>query len=299
MTTAYLDAAREGQNQWWRYVIAVLLILFVWLIVGSTPLLIAATAVMLDGNPLTALNPENGTLTGVPPLATFLLIMTSFVSFFLGTVIAVRLVHRRRFTSLITPAPAVSWQRIAQGFGVWFVLAAAIAAVEAVLYPERYHLTLDPGQLLPFVAAAVVLIPIQTSAEELFFRGYLLQGFGLLTRSPLVLSLLSGLLFMLPHLGNPEVAQNFWLLVAFYFSFGAYLAWVSLKDDSLELALGVHAANNLFSAVFVNYTGSALTTPSIFTVSVLDAGYNLAGVVAAYGVFYWIFFWRRRKAGSV
>ena len=58
---------------------------------------------------------------------------------------------------------------------------------------------------LPFVLAALLLTPLQCAAEELVFRGYVLQGLGRLLRNPLVLVVLSGLLFAIPHLLNPEV----------------------------------------------------------------------------------------------
>lgn len=35
-------------------------------------------------------------------------------------------------------------------------------------------------------------------------------------------------------------------------------------DGGLEAAIGIHAANNLFAAIFVNYENSALPTPSVF-----------------------------------
>jgi hypothetical protein len=288
--THYLDAVRQGYNQWWRYLAAILFILIVWLILGSLPIIAASVVIALDDDPRTQLNPQTGAFEGLDPLWNFALLMVSFVLFFAGVALAVTLIHRRRFVSLITPDGAVNWVRVAQGFGAWFVLAAAVAVVEATLYPTRYQVTLDWARFVLFVPLALILIPIQTTSEELFFRGYVLQGAGLLTRNPIVLSGLSGVLFMLPHWGNPEVAADFWLLSLFYFGFGAFLAFVSLRDNGLELAIGVHAANNLFAGLFANYQGSALQTPSIFTVSVLDPVYNVVGALVAMVVFYAVFF---------
>ncbi|MBI3244243.1 MAG: CPBP family intramembrane metalloprotease [Chloroflexi bacterium] len=287
---SYLDVAQQGKNQWWRFLIAVPFILFVWLIVGSLPLVAAVIILKADGNPATDVDLNTGQLIGVDPLWSFLLLMISFVIFLVGVIIAVILIHRRPPRTLITAASAVNWKRVGQGFLVWGLLAAAMSAVESILYPGRYQLEFDLARFIPFAIASVILIPIQTTAEEFFFRGYLLQGFGLLIKNPVVLSLLSGFLFMLPHLANPEVAVNFWLLVLFYFSFGTFLAWVSLKDNSLELALGVHAGNNLFTALFANYKGGALITPAVFTVGELDAVYNLVGSLVSIGLFYLWFF---------
>ncbi len=287
---SYLAVARQGKNQWWRFLIAVPFILFGWLIIGSLPLVAAVIVLRVDGNPATDIDPATGQLIGVDPLWSFLLLMISFAIFLGGVISAVMLIHQRHPRTLITPASAVNWKRVGQGFVVWGLLAAAMSIVESILYPGRYQLAFDLARFIPFAIASLILIPIQTTAEEFFFRGYLLQSFGLLTKNPIVLSLLSGFLFMLPHLANPEVAVNFWLLVLFYFSFGAFLAWVSLKDNSLELALGVHAGNNLFTVLFANYPNGALITPAVFTVGELDAVYNLAGSLVSIGLFYLWFF---------
>jgi hypothetical protein len=91
---------------------------------------------------------------------------------------------------------------------------------------------------------------------------------------------------MLPHLANPEVRTDFVLMPAYYFGIGLLLALVTLRDNRLELAVGAHAANNLFSSLVANYVNSALPTPSVFTVSRLDALYALAAFVVTAVIFY-------------
>ena len=293
MSVGYLDAAEEGKNEWWRYLIAVALILFFWLVLGSIPVVAAAAVVLTDDNPATGVGPFG--LTGVDPLLNFILLMFSFVAFLLGITIAVRFVHRRPLRSLVTPAPRIDWRRLGQGFAIWIALVALIALVEAVLFPDRYQLTFQAARFLPFVPLALLLLPLQTTAEELLFRGYVLQGFGRLTRNWFILAFLSGFLFMLPHLANPEVSAGPALLALFYFSLGAFLALITLKDNGLELALGAHAGNNLFTALLVNYEGGALTTPAILTATELDPLFNLVASLVAMAVFYWLVFARRRK----
>jgi membrane protease YdiL (CAAX protease family) len=147
---------------------------------------------------------------------------------------------------------------------------------------------------LPFVIPVLLLVPIQTSSEELLFRGYLLQAFGLKIRNWLVLCFLSGLFFALPHAGNPEVSVNFWLVMAYYFSTGMFLAFITLKDQRLELALGVHAANNIFTSLFANYKVSVLPTPALFTIQTLDATFALAAYLLSIVVF-WLVFFRKKE----
>ncbi len=282
---AYLDLAHSGKNEWWRYIIAVLLILFMWQILGALPgavLLIWST--LRDGLPLGSdFGNFPGTTTG------FIVLMLASVFFMCGIYLAIRFIHRRPFLTLITPARSIVWRRLFQGFAVWFILAALMSGIEAFLYPGRYDWSLDMNRFLQFVFLALIFVPIQTSAEELFFRGYILQGIGLRKRNIWILSAISGLLFGLPHLLNPEASVNYPLLFLYYFSFGFSLAYITLREGRLELALGAHAANNLFSFIFANYTSSVLPTPSLFTITVLDAVYSVPAALIGMVIFIWLF----------
>jgi membrane protease YdiL (CAAX protease family) len=281
----YLELAQQGKNEWWRYLASLGLIGFLWFFIGSIPYLILTIYVIADSSPDTYIDQTAVTIMGVDPVIPFVAVMLSFVAFFIGIYLAVRFIHQRPFRTLVAPV-SIRWGRMAQAFVLWAILAALIAALEAYFYPGRYQLTFDPVPFLIFAVLSIIFIPIQTSAEELFFRAYMLQTTGLRVRNALVLCMLSGFLFMLPHLANPEVTSDTIFIVFFYYAFGAFLALVTLKDGGLELALGVHAANNLFTAIFANYVGSALSTPAIFTASELDINFNLVSVLVAMAVFY-------------
>jgi CAAX protease family protein len=294
----YLDAARLGHNQWWRYALAIGLIVFATLFVGGLPLAVAVIFFAAGGDPATAVNPTNGALNGVNPALSLALTLFPFVMAFCAILISARLIHGRPAASLVAPGRPIRWGRVAQGFAAWFVVGAAISLVEAIIFPGRYSLTLDPGRLLPFALVAVLLFPIQSSSEELFFRGYLLQGLALLTRNRLLLAVVTGLIFAALHIENPEVGAEFWLVMAFYFVFGVVLALITLRDGGLELALGVHAANNLFTALIANFKGSAVESPAIFTAAGFTPWYSLVSTLVGLAVIYGVFFGRRRELNS-
>jgi membrane protease YdiL (CAAX protease family) len=132
---------------------------------------------------------------------------------------------------------------------------------------------------------------MQTTAEELVFRGYAMQGLGLLTHRPALIAIASSLIFTAPHLLNPEVHEHGLLIMAAnYFVIGMLLATITLRDGRLELAIGLHAVNNVFLALIANYEGSALTTESIFTARELDPVYSLVTMIVGTLVFHrWMF----------
>ena len=292
----FLDLARQGKNEWWRYVLAVVLILFMWQILGAMPsaFLLFVTFLRLGSKALDLpINPATSYTA-----AGFVAIMLASVFFMGGIYLALRFIHRRPFRTLVTVSPRLDWRRLLQGFGVWFGLAALMSGLEALLYPGRYVWTNNLGHFLPFVALALLFIPIQTSAEELFFRSYVLQGVGLRLRNIWLLSAISGVLFGLPHLLNPEASINYPLLALYYISFGFALAYITLREGRLELALGAHAANNLFSVLIANYAVTALPSPSLFSIRTLDAVFSVPVALLGLLVFIYLFIgpWRRESS---
>jgi membrane protease YdiL (CAAX protease family) len=167
-----------------------------------------------------------------------------------------------------------------------------VSIFEAILYPGRYDLSLDPGKFIIYALFALLLIPIQASCEELFFRGYLMQGLGLRIRGIVILPVVSGLIFGLLHLANPEmsVLSGAWMLAVSYFIVGFFAALITLLDGGLELALGLHAANNLYTALVANTTISALASESIFKVKEIDPLYGLISLSIGLVIFYLLAF---------
>lgn len=273
-TERYLDLAREGRNDGWRYALGAVTIAFFWLVLGYVPYL------LLVGSGVEA-----------NPLLDFTAVNFSIFMMLAGLAVAVKLIHRRPLLSLVSADARVDWRRIGRGALVWTVIATVIVVVEHLLFPGRYYLSFNLERFLPFFAAVLVLTPIQCAAEELVFRGYAMQGLGLLTRRPAVIAAASSLAFTVPHLLNPEVGHHGVLIMAAnYFAIGLLLATVTLRDGRLELAIGLHAVNNVLLALVANYEGSALMTESIYTARELDPVYSLVTLIVGAAAFHgWIF----------
>ena len=290
----YLEVARQGKNDWWRYLISFPAILVTWLFIGSIPVVILMMYVSLDGDPATDFSGTG--FVGIPVLLEFLITMVSFIPLLAATLLAVRFIHERPLKTLITAHAHIRWRRVLAGAGVWLLIAALLSTVESILYPGRYVLTFQPV-LLIFALLALILTPLQTSAEEVFFRGYLLQWMGLRSKNQWLLSILNGALFFLPHAANPEMATDSILIGLGYFAIGFFFTLITLQDRGMELALGMHAANNLFAGLFANYSVTALPSPSLFTVQTLDPVYSLVSLVVGMIAFYVVFF-RLTRSGS-
>ena len=298
--TTYLDQAKQGHGSVWRYIAGTLSILFIWLIIGGV-----ATAFLLigigifRGVPLLDLAQLvlDPTLLGYIPY--YLVLNAGFLFFLFGLWLSVRLIHGRSVLSLVTWRSSVNWRRVGVGFIAWALLLGVGTLVEYLVSPETFTVTFDASIFIPFALLAIIITPLQTTAEELFFRGYLVQAGSLISRKWIFLSIWSGVLFALPHFTNPEVAANTGVVLLTFFVLGAFLTWISLKDGTIELAIGIHAANNLMAGLLVTFPESVLPTPAILTTTHFDPVFSLIAEVLFCALFYLLVFVRRSKAKPV
>lgn len=279
------NSPSESRPSIWRWVLGTLLIVLVWQIAGT---LLTIVAAVLAGMTFEEFLPDAGFTIGdlAPDRAALVLvvIMVSFIPFFVANFFAYRFILERKAIYLLTSVGRFSFRRVMSGFAVWLILGLVGTLIAAVLTPGSVTWTFNPAGILPFVLVAILLIPIQTTAEELFFRGWLLQWTDNGRRNAYVLALVNGLLFAFPHLTNPEVAGDDLIRSVSYVAVGAAWAWVTLRDRSLELAIGAHAANNISGVLLVGYDGSAIPSISLWNMGRIPIEHeiviNLAGALA-------------------
>ena len=305
-TSRFAGLARKGQNAPWRYIVSIVCILFLWTGLGGLLYIVPGTLAENDGDPSTYVNGQTFEVVGYP-IAEFAALTLGFGFVWVGLFIAIRYIHRRPFLTLVTGYRRVRWRRVWRGFWIYLLLAAVAFSISYLLNSEDFRLVIEPRTLLVFVAVVMALVPVQAAAEELLFRGYLLQLFGLATSNVLILSLTSGALFVLPHLGNPEmpaVDEGFWIACINFAVFGFLMAAVTLKDGGIELAVGAHVANNVFAFPMVNFNETLLDTPSVFelldtTLTYTDLAYTIAVSVAFYLLVFRVFDHKHKTENSV
>jgi membrane protease YdiL (CAAX protease family) len=159
----------------------------------------------------------------------------------------------------------VRWRRVCNGALVWLILMAVYLIADGVLFPQNYALQFDLPKFIILCVISLILIPLQTTSEELMFRGYLAQGVAGWTKSRIWAIVIPGVVFGLMHSFNPEVAEyGFLAAMPQYIFFGLVFGVVAVLDDGIELPIGMHAVNNVFLSIFVTNKASALQTDAIF-----------------------------------
>ena len=180
-----------------------------------------------------------------------------------GVFFWVKYVHNQRIRTLTTTRKKVDWKRVFFAFSVWGFITAFFIFIDYQVSPEDYIFNFQLEPFLYLVLIAVLLIPLQTSFEEYFFRGYLMQGLGVASKNRWFPLIFTSLIFGLLHIANPEVEKLGYGILVYYIGTGFFLGIITLMDEGLELALGFHAANNLITALLVTANWTAFQTNSV------------------------------------
>jgi len=242
------------------------------------------------------------------PNTTFFLMLLIFVFTMLGILVVVKYLHKLRIIDIITTRERVDWKRILFAFGLWGIFTLCSTIIVYFASPESFVFNFKPIPFLILFIIAIIMLPIQTSTEEFIFRGYLMQGFGILAKNRWVPLLITSAAFGLMHIMNPEVEKMGYIIMVYYIGTGLFLGIITLMDDGMELALGFHAANNIFTALLVTAEWSALQTESVFKdVSEPSAGFEiLVPVFIIFPLLLFIFSkkykwsnWKEKLTGSI
>jgi len=199
----------------------------------------------------------------LPSNPTLFLILLPFAVVLPFIYLVVTRLHQRSFLSLITSRDRVDYKKILFSFFLWGTVSALMVIFDYMMSPEDYVWNFKPLTFLILLLISVVMIPLQTSMEELIFRGYLMQGFGVLFKNRWMPLLITSILFGLLHIWNPEIDKLGIHLIWYYISTGLFLGVITLMDEGIELALGFHAANNLVTALLVTASWTAFQTESL------------------------------------
>lgn len=258
----YIKQAFKVEHDWWLYLVGVLLI-FIGSQLGQIPFLIAIiTKSMANGGDLSSLDYDAIMSILDLNLSLFLLLL----SFAIGLVVVflvVKYIHKQTLRSLTTSRAKIDWSRFWFAFLIWGVTTACFILLEYYSSPENYTFNFKPIPFLILVLISVVFIPLQTSFEEYLFRGYLMQGLGVLAKNRWVPLIFTSTIFGLLHIANPEIDKLGYVLLVHYIGTGFLLGIMTLMDEGLELALGFHAANNLIAALLLTADWTAFQTHSI------------------------------------
>lgn len=277
----FVARAGEGRNSLPRIIFGSLLVVAVWfsgtlaLIAGAA---YASTLAMLPdwigffgADPLEGLrNSRIGMAVGILTLA----------AIWPGVWLALRFLHRRRLDTLYGADGRLAWGDFTRAALVTLAVAVAVSLVNLFYEPSVERSSLPLSTWLALLPAMAVILLLQTSAEEILFRGYLLQSLAHRFRSPWIWAMAPTLLFALAHLApgaRPWMGALIVFAIALFALAAVALVWAT---GNLGAAMGMHFANNLVALLFLA-NGTDATALSLFIMPPIeDQGWTLGDALA-------------------
>jgi membrane protease YdiL (CAAX protease family) len=290
----FFEQAFAGKNNWWRYLIVILVSFVGGQLLGSIPLwlVISIKTLMTD----TMSNPTSFTdfeAYGINSTLGLALLLFPFVLSFILMILLFKPMHNRAFKTAVSGNTSIRWNRLLFGFVLWAIIAGVGLIIDYSINGDKFELQFDLAAWLPLIFVSLLIIPLQAGYEELLFRGYLAQGVGLITKNRLAAIILPSVLFALMHAANPEIEKyGFWVMMPQYFTMGLIFALISVWDDGIELAIGAHAANNAFISIFVVTDGAVFQTDALLKMNEVDPMKEYYSLIIGGIVFIGILFWK-------
>lgn len=180
-------------------------------------------------------------IIGLTPLSAMLHLL-AFGIFILALCLVVRLIHNRDFGSLFGSQPVFARQ-FRRALVPLLLLHAMLQLLPAPT-EEEITVSFALGRWLQFLPFGLIAVFIQTTSEELIFRGYLQSQLAARFASPLIWMLIPSLLFGALHYdpGLPGYAPL--LICLWALIFGLAMADLTARSGTLAPAMAMHFINN-------------------------------------------------------
>ena len=250
------DKSYKLKNFWYYILGSFILILFSF--IGQLPMIpfLPSELPSPDADPMDIFKT-------IPSNLRLFLLLLSFAFVVPGIWLVVKKLHDLPIMSVLSSRKKIDLERVLYAFMLWGTIVSAFVFLEYSLNSDNYVFNFKVKEFLILAVIAILFIPIQTSVEEIVFRGYLMQGFGYWLNSRFMALFLTSTVFGSLHLANPEITALGYEFVILYITVGFVLGIMTLMDDGLELALGFHAANNLIAVLLVTADWTVFQTESI------------------------------------
>lgn len=263
--------ARTELHRWWRPLLGTVFLLVVGLLVSSGVLIFWEIAHGILGGGFD--EPQGNQIFPNPTedLAVTLVTLAVLIPVVLLTV---RLVQRRPIGSVVSVLNRLRWRWLLicclPGLG-YLALSYGLGLAADAVFPAQGDPVSTSGSWVGwgrFVVPALVvlcLVPFQSAAEELLFRGWLVQAIGayspdgaggkkfvqaarVVLRSPWPALVVSSILFVSAH------GYTGWAM-ADIFLFAMTIGWLAIRTGGLESGIALHTLNNVLAFLLPAATG--------------------------------------------
>lgn len=196
----------------------------------------------------------------LPGYLTILTVVLFIPSLYLAT----RIVKYRPFLSYSTSRKSWNWGILFKSIGI----AAVVFFIMTIISLLIKGFSFDNHFTLITFLACLILVPLQCVAEEYILRGYVMQTIGSWMGIPLLAVFLQAIIFALSHPYNITGVLSTFIV-------GLCLGLVTYYTKGIEMAAGIHIANNLFAFYVSGFGLDKITT----NVNMLSFAVNIISVI--------------------
>lgn len=230
-------ACLSPRYRWWRPLLTVLVAGLTWF---ALILLSGVGIILVSGRDLfSEMDWETTPLDDPLGLALQLWFVVAMLP---AVLVAVRVVEDRRPGTLVSVVGHLRWgflgrcAALALGLvGAGVLLSPLVGGSPAPVTPPA-----TGARLLALLAVVLVMVPLQSAAEEFVFRGLLIQSVGAWVRPAWVALAVQVPVFALGH-------DYGWRGMLDVSVFAVVTAWLTLRTGGLEAAIALHAVNNVLA----------------------------------------------------
>lgn len=271
-----LSGLVHGMNKGWMYLLTIIFIMLGYVLFQSISVLPMMGILLENGYTQLQIASNPNLLYDFNALKidrniVLVLELGMFVFAAVGFYVGIRFLHHKTLTSVLTGYDKFRFGRFWFSFAVWTTFLIVSVLINYIFFPDELVINFN---LQGFIISSLIMIafmPIQTGLEEVVFRGYFLQGLSQVFKNGIVPLLITSFLFGAAHMSNPEVVKFGWpIMLTYYTSFALFMGCLTLLDEGLELAFGIHFANNIISSILLSSPSSVIKTYSVFDVKQED-----------------------------
>lgn len=258
---SFLSKGKEGNNRLAAYVFTLAIVMICYAVIGQLPMIIDL-AISRDLNSLQNADVQTLSLVfGKNKLLFYLLL--PFVLVLISLLLSVRLIHKRKMLSVITARKKFDFKRFFFAFVLWGIIM-GLSFWASLSQSDQIKWNFNPETFWILCVISLVFITLQTMAEEVLFRGYLMQGVYAKTNNVWIAVISTSILFGLMHAANPEIEVLGYGVLFYYILTGFFLGYTAMKDNGIELSMGYHAINNIFASIFLTNDWQAFQTDALY-----------------------------------
>lgn len=173
-----------------------------------------------------------------------LLSMTPIIATGLAVVLFFKSIHKAKPTVLVSAVGKIRIKKFFTGFLFSFLILTIYIVISLTANSEDVQFNSSTTEFLSYFLLLLPLLLLQVVSEELIFRSYIMQAVSAYSRNAWLPVLVSAIVFGVMHIGDPTSVEAIPMLLTMFMT-GLVLSIVTVLDNGIEMAVGIHFANNL------------------------------------------------------